>query len=106
MQDHHSHGHTHTMELPTSIDGLPDARRPETVELSDGGEYGLEIAPVRQCQVAEKAERFSDGRVWPDVEFIAAKIARHQHRRHRHRQAQRSAPAKTKLVRPKGASRA
>jgi FtsP/CotA-like multicopper oxidase with cupredoxin domain len=48
MHDHHSHGHTHTIELPTSIEGLPEARRPEVVELSDGDEYDLEIAPVRK----------------------------------------------------------
>jgi FtsP/CotA-like multicopper oxidase with cupredoxin domain len=48
MHDHHSHGHTHTIDLPTSIEGLPDARRPEVVELADGDEYELEIAPVRK----------------------------------------------------------
>jgi FtsP/CotA-like multicopper oxidase with cupredoxin domain len=46
MPDHH--GQTHTIELPTSIEGLPDARRPEVVELADGDEYELEIAPVRK----------------------------------------------------------
>jgi FtsP/CotA-like multicopper oxidase with cupredoxin domain len=48
MHDHHSHGQTHTIELPTSIEGLPEARRPEVVELADGDEYELEIAPVRK----------------------------------------------------------
>ena len=46
MHDHHSHGHTHTVELPSSTEGLPDARRPEVVELADGDEFELEIAPV------------------------------------------------------------
>ena len=48
MHDHHSHGHTHATGLPTSIEGLPDARRPEVVELSDGDEFELEIAPVKK----------------------------------------------------------
>jgi FtsP/CotA-like multicopper oxidase with cupredoxin domain len=48
MDDHHSHGHTHTIELPTSIEGLPEAGRPEVVEVADGDEYELKIAPVRK----------------------------------------------------------
>jgi FtsP/CotA-like multicopper oxidase with cupredoxin domain len=48
MHDHHSHGRTHTVDLPTSIEGLPEARRPEVVELSDGDEFELEIAPVKK----------------------------------------------------------
>ena len=48
MHDHHSHGHTDTTDLPTSIEGLPEARRPEVVELSDGDEFELEIAPVKK----------------------------------------------------------
>ena len=48
MHDHHSHGHTHTIDLPTSIEGLPEARRPEVVELSDGDEFELEIVPVKK----------------------------------------------------------
>jgi FtsP/CotA-like multicopper oxidase with cupredoxin domain len=32
--------------MPTSTEGLPEARRPEVVELSDGDEFELEIAPV------------------------------------------------------------
>ena len=48
MQDHHSHGHTRTVEFPTSIEGLPEARRPEVVELSDGDEFELEIVPVKK----------------------------------------------------------
>jgi FtsP/CotA-like multicopper oxidase with cupredoxin domain len=34
--------------LPTEIEGLPEATVPERVELADGGEYELEIAPVRK----------------------------------------------------------
>jgi FtsP/CotA-like multicopper oxidase with cupredoxin domain len=48
MHDHHSHGHTHTIDLPTSIEGLPEARRPEVVELSNGDEFELEIEPVKK----------------------------------------------------------
>ena len=48
MHDHHSHGHTHTIDLPTSIEGLPEARRAEVVELSDGDEFELEIVPVKK----------------------------------------------------------
>ena len=46
MHDHHSHSHTRTVEFPTSIEGLPEAERPEVVELSDGDEFELRIAPV------------------------------------------------------------
>jgi FtsP/CotA-like multicopper oxidase with cupredoxin domain len=56
MDHHHSHGHTHTIELPTSIEGLPEARRPEVVGLADGDEYELEIAPVRK-QIGDAAVR-------------------------------------------------
>ena len=48
MHDHSSHGQTHTIEFPSATEGLPDARRPEVVELSDGEEFDLEIAPVRK----------------------------------------------------------
>ena len=49
MHDHHhSHAHAHTIDFPTSIEGLPEARRPEVVELSDGDEFELEIAPVKK----------------------------------------------------------
>ncbi len=42
-------GHTHTIdELPTETEGLPEARETELVELSDGDELELEIAPVRK----------------------------------------------------------
>ena len=48
MHDHHSHGHGHTrtVDFPTSTEGLAEARRPEVVELSDGDEFELQIAPV------------------------------------------------------------
>ena len=46
MHDHHSHGHTRTIEFPTSIEGLSEAERPEIVELSEGDEFELRIAPV------------------------------------------------------------
>jgi FtsP/CotA-like multicopper oxidase with cupredoxin domain len=46
MHDHHSHGDTPTAEFPTSIEGLTEAERPEIVELSDGDEFELRIAPV------------------------------------------------------------
>jgi FtsP/CotA-like multicopper oxidase with cupredoxin domain len=46
MHDHHSHGHTRTIEFPTSIKGLSEASRPEVIELSDGDEFELRIAPV------------------------------------------------------------
>jgi FtsP/CotA-like multicopper oxidase with cupredoxin domain len=48
MHDHRSHGHTDTIDLPTSVEGLPEARRPEVVELSDGEEFDLEIVPVKK----------------------------------------------------------
>ncbi len=38
--------HTTTVRFPTEIAGLPYARRPEVVELSDGDVFDLEIAPV------------------------------------------------------------
>jgi FtsP/CotA-like multicopper oxidase with cupredoxin domain len=44
----HSHGHTHTIEIPSTTEGLPDARRPEVIELSGGDEFDLEIAPVKK----------------------------------------------------------
>ena len=48
MNDHDSHGHTHTIEMPSTTEGLPDVRRPEVVELADGDEFELEIAPVKK----------------------------------------------------------
>jgi FtsP/CotA-like multicopper oxidase with cupredoxin domain len=51
---HHHHHHHHHPEtgstvidsLPTETEGLPEATRPEIVELSDGDTFDLEIAPV------------------------------------------------------------
>src|SRR5215218_7388341 len=48
MHDHHAHGDTDTIYLPTSIEGLQEARLPEVVELSDGDEFELEIEPVKK----------------------------------------------------------
>jgi FtsP/CotA-like multicopper oxidase with cupredoxin domain len=55
MHDHSSHGQT-DIEFPSATEGLPDARRPEVVELSDGAEFDLEIAPVRK-QIGEATVR-------------------------------------------------
>jgi FtsP/CotA-like multicopper oxidase with cupredoxin domain len=45
----HVHGHATTgARLPTSTEGLPEATKPYVVELSDGDELELEIAPVRK----------------------------------------------------------
>jgi FtsP/CotA-like multicopper oxidase with cupredoxin domain len=45
---HHAHdSHVATIdELPRETEGLPEASRPEVVELSDGDTYELEVAPV------------------------------------------------------------
>src|SRR5262245_4731830 len=45
---HHHHGHTATIpeQLPTETEGLPEATRPELVELADGDGFDLEIVPV------------------------------------------------------------
>ena len=56
MHDHHSHAHTHTIEMPTTTEGLPDARRPEVIELSEGDEFELEIGPVKK-QIGDAAVR-------------------------------------------------
>jgi FtsP/CotA-like multicopper oxidase with cupredoxin domain len=37
---------TGSEHFPTEIEGLPEARRPEVVELADGDEFDLRIAPV------------------------------------------------------------
>ena len=44
MHEHTSHEQT-DIEFPSATEGLPEARRPEVVELSDGDEFDLEIAP-------------------------------------------------------------
>src|SRR5215471_12749568 len=42
-------GHSHRIdELPTATEGLPDARETELIEVADGGEFDLEIVPVRK----------------------------------------------------------
>ena len=48
MTDHPSHEHTHSIEMPSTTEGLSDVRRPEVVELADGEEFELEIAPVKK----------------------------------------------------------
>ena len=41
--------HKHTEgELPSETEGLPEARRSQVIELSDGDEFNLEIAPIRK----------------------------------------------------------
>jgi FtsP/CotA-like multicopper oxidase with cupredoxin domain len=41
--------HTNSIdELPTTTEGLPEARRTEVVELADRAEFDLEIAPVKK----------------------------------------------------------
>jgi hypothetical protein len=55
MHDHHSQGHTRTADFPTSIEGLTEAERPELVELSDGDEFELRIAPVTKELGATKS---------------------------------------------------
>jgi FtsP/CotA-like multicopper oxidase with cupredoxin domain len=46
MHDHHSHGQARTAEFPTSTESLEEAHRPDVVELVDGDEFELRIAPV------------------------------------------------------------
>ncbi len=47
MHDHHhGHGATELEHMPTDTTGLPEATRPKLVELGDGDEFELEIAPV------------------------------------------------------------
>jgi len=40
--------HSPTIEFPREIEGLPDARATELVELADGDEFELEIIPVKK----------------------------------------------------------
>jgi FtsP/CotA-like multicopper oxidase with cupredoxin domain len=47
VHEEHSH-HEAAVELPRSIDGLPEALDTATVELDDGDEYELEILPVKK----------------------------------------------------------
>jgi FtsP/CotA-like multicopper oxidase with cupredoxin domain len=46
MHDHHSHSATVLEQLPTETTGLPEATRPQLVEVNDGDEFNLEITPV------------------------------------------------------------
>ena len=47
MPNHIHDSHAGTVDrLPTETEGLPEATRPEVVELSDGDTFDLEIAPV------------------------------------------------------------
>ena len=46
MHDHHGHSATVPEQLPTETAGLPEATRPELVELHDGDRFDLEIVPV------------------------------------------------------------
>ena len=46
MHDHAGHGTTVPEQLPTDTEGLPEATRPVLVDLADGDEFELEIAPV------------------------------------------------------------
>jgi FtsP/CotA-like multicopper oxidase with cupredoxin domain len=48
MDDQSSQHHPHVAELPREIEGLPEATRTEVVELADGDELQLEIAPVKK----------------------------------------------------------
>jgi FtsP/CotA-like multicopper oxidase with cupredoxin domain len=47
MHEHGSHHHEH-LAPPRETEGLPDARKTELVELSDGDEFALEIAAVKK----------------------------------------------------------
>src|SRR5216117_1480760 len=42
------HHHSQTVEFPREIEGLPEARKTELVELADGVEFELEIMPVKK----------------------------------------------------------
>jgi FtsP/CotA-like multicopper oxidase with cupredoxin domain len=46
MHDHHGHGTTAVEQLPTETEGLPQAARPQIVELAGGDEFDVEIRPV------------------------------------------------------------
>jgi len=48
MHEHGSHQHEHVAEFPRGTEGLPEARPAEVVELRDGGEFELEIVPVKK----------------------------------------------------------
>jgi FtsP/CotA-like multicopper oxidase with cupredoxin domain len=48
MRDQDSHQHGQVVELRRETEGLPEARKPELVELADGDEFELEIIPVKK----------------------------------------------------------
>src|SRR5690242_18603470 len=49
MHEHGSHHHHEDLaQLSQEVEGLPEARDTELVELADGDEYALEIVPVRK----------------------------------------------------------
>ena len=48
MHEHGSHHHQHAAEFPRDTEGLAEARPTEVVELADGGEFELEIVPVKK----------------------------------------------------------
>ncbi len=55
MHDHRSHGHA-IEQLSSTTEGLPEARPSEVIELSDGDEVDLEIAPVKK-QIGDASVR-------------------------------------------------
>src|SRR5215471_12414437 len=46
--EHSTSKSTRIAELPRETEGLPEARRPELLELADGGELELQIIPVKK----------------------------------------------------------
>jgi FtsP/CotA-like multicopper oxidase with cupredoxin domain len=48
MHDHGHDGHAQIVDFPRETEGLPEAVRAELVELADGDEFELEIAPVKK----------------------------------------------------------
>ena len=53
MHDHHGHA---IGQMSSTTEGLPEARPSEVIELSDGDELDLEIAPVRK-QIGDASVR-------------------------------------------------
>src|SRR5690348_1785857 len=47
MHEHHHH-QERAAQMPRGTEGLPDARPTELVELPDGGEFELDIFPVKK----------------------------------------------------------
>src|SRR5262245_8400876 len=48
MRERGAHHHHNVTELPRETEGLADARKTEVIELHDGGEFELEIVPVKK----------------------------------------------------------